>query len=337
MRRQRRPTKPKQIAALIFLFVTLAVGVYYVALHHDRFAAILKVHPSGVALLVTLALLRWSIEASVLRLTVKELGTSVGSLESHFLVWTARYWNYLPMKPGTYALAVYMKRERGLTYSRFMAYLLAVNLVAIFSRGVLGLAVTVPIYLAGNVTLLIPALFATMVVLAVGAMAVPTRWTYSGQSLFLRTMSHVGYAWHHIRLSRGLLARIGLWTIAQSLVGIAYLSLCFRLVGIENSLREPLVAVLLTPVISLIGIVPGGLGVREALVGAVAMAFGGSFTGGVVAATLARVVTLSLLIILGPISSHRIFPHCAPSAGIEFEAESETAADQACERPYKSS
>ena len=313
--------KPRQLVSLIFLFVMLGAGICYIALHRERFAVIFTVPLSGMASVAALVVLSRAIEALVLRLTVRELKADIGILESHLLAWTTRYWNYLPMKPGTGALAVYMKRKRGLPYSQFLSYFLAVNLLTALSCGVLGLAVTVPMYLTRDLTPLIPTVFAGIVASSAGVMAVPTNWNYSGRSFVLRAVSQVGHAWHQMRRRRGLLVRIGLWKTAQGAVWAASLYLCSHLVGISDALPQAVVVALLRPVTMLISVTPGGLGIREALVGAVMMAFGRSFTGGVIAATLQRAAGLSLLIVIGPLASHRVFLRFLPSPGTKIEDE----------------
>ena len=312
--------KPRQIVSLVVLLVIVGAGAYYIASHHERFAVIARVPLSGVVALAALAFLGWTTGAVLLRMTFAELGASVSSLESHLLVWTAQYWNYLPMKPGLYAQAVFMKRRRNLSYSRFVAYLLAMNLVASLSRGVLGVLITVPIWLKGELTPLVPAAFALVTGGCAALMVLPTRWQYGGRRRVLRTICRVGSAWHQIRSGR-LLVRIALWKTVQVLVQVAYLNLCFQFVGIEGALPQALIVVLLTPLSSLMGIVPGGLGVREALVGIVVMAFGGTLADGVVAATLGRAVRLAMTLVLGPVASHRVFSRLVPPAQSEPDDE----------------
>ena len=77
------------------------------------------------------------------------------------------------------------------------------------------------------------------------------------------------------------------------------------------------------PLTMLGAFVPGSLGVNEALVGIVVMAFGGSATDGVVAAALGRAVRFSLTLVLGSIASHRILSQLGPaSASVDDQAAS---------------
>ncbi|MHC4481660.1 MAG: lysylphosphatidylglycerol synthase domain-containing protein, partial [Planctomycetota bacterium] len=255
--------------SLIVLVAILAAGTYYIATRHERFAVILRVPLSGVVALLALTVLGRAVEAHVLRLTARELGARIGVLESNLLAWTVLYWNYLPMRPGTGALAVYMKRKRGLLYSRFVAYLLGVNLMAMLSRGLLGLAVTAPICAAGGLTVLIPGAFAAMAAASIGVMLVPTGWHYEGDRWLLRALSQAGRAWHELRRRRGLLLRIGLWKALHIGVAWARFYLCFRFVGVAVAPAGTLVMALLGPVTAAVGIVPGAIGVREALIGGV--------------------------------------------------------------------
>ncbi len=109
-------------------------------------------------------------------------GRTSAASESNLLVWAAFYWNYLPMKPGMFAQAVHMKLRRGLPYSRFVTYLLAGNLVGLFIRSVLGLALTVPLAVTAGLTPVIPALFAALTLACGVVMAMPIRWDYQASA-----------------------------------------------------------------------------------------------------------------------------------------------------------
>ena len=311
--------KPRQIVSIVALLLVTAVGAYYVSHYRDSFARILHVPVAGVLALVVLALLAWYTRAAVLRLAMRELGAEISLLESNMLVWAAFYWNYLPMKPGIYAQAIHMKLRRGLPYSRFAAYLLASNLVGVLLRSTLGLLVTAPLAYQGRLTPIVPAVFGAAALACAAVMAVPTRWGYAGKHSILRALSRAVDAWHEFRKASGLLVRIGLWNLAQVAVSTAHIYLCLSMTSATHSLPLALVIVLVTPLNVLGAIVPGNLGINEALVGIIVMAFGGSATDGVVAATLGRVARLLPTVVLGSIASHRILSQLGPAAASQDE------------------
>jgi uncharacterized membrane protein YbhN (UPF0104 family) len=324
--------KTKRAISLIVVLVVLTVGVWYIVSHRDRFAVILDVPASGVAAIALLLVLNRTLAAVVLRITFRGLGAEMGVLESNLLSWTTRYWNHLPMNPGTGALAVYMKHRRGVYYSQFVAYVLAVNLIAALSRGALGLVVTVPMWLRGNLTVIIPAVFAAMVAAAVGVMALPVRWAYTGRRRILRAISRAGHAWHEMRQKRRLLTQIAMWKTLQVGVILATSYLCFRLVDVDMAFSGILVITLLSPLAILLGFAPAGIGVREVLFGVVTMAFGRSFADGVVAGTLSRAVALPLILVIGPLASYRVFMRFTPS-GREAEEAAQALAEEAADEP----
>ncbi len=319
-----RSPRTGQIISLVALGVILALGAYYVSAHRERFAAILHVSPAGMLALACLTLATWSTQAFVLRAVTEELGAEISVYESHLLMWTARYWNYLPMRPGLYAQAVYMKLKGGLPYSRFLAYLIFANFVPVVVRSLAGLLLTAPMAIAGSLTPVIPLLFAAMLGGCAVLMAVPRTWAYSGSNVVLRALSRVGDAWHQLRGHRGLLARIAAWSVVQAVIGTCGLYLAYRLVGVPAGPGLVVTTVLISPITNVAAFIPAHLGASEALVGLVRVGFGGAMADGVVAATLGRAVRFCLAVVLGSLAAHRLLPRLAAArkaaAAAELEA-----------------
>jgi uncharacterized membrane protein YbhN (UPF0104 family) len=288
-------------AALLLL--ALGACAAYVYCRRESFRPILGVPLTGVLALAFLGVGQRTVEAIVLRMCVARMGTRMDIAESQVLCWATAYWNMLPAKPGTGALAVYLKREHGLPYSNFVAYLLAVNLLRVMTIGVVGAATAVPLWLFRGLTFVVPLVFTLMAGGCIVVIALPARWQYAGQNRILRAVSNTSRAWHEMRGRRRLLARIVLWKVAEVLLGAFSIYLCFRLIGVGIAPLQALTVMLLSTLGRFAGIIPGQLGVKEALIGAAGAAFGFSFADGVVAAALRRVVWLPLVGILGPLSS----------------------------------
>ena len=174
--------------------------------------------------------------------------------------------------------------------------------------------------LAGRLTPLIPAVFAAAIAACGVVMAVPTLWEYEGDRFVLRALCQVGRGWHEIRGRTRLLLRIGRVSAAQVCVGTTAMYLSLSMVGVTDALPQALVIVLLNPLTTLTAIVPGNLGISEALVGVVVMAFGGSLADGVVAATLNRIVRFFFIILLGSYASHRLLRRAEDRPGEDLQS-----------------
>ena len=323
----RNALRRRQIISLVALVLVTLGAAYYVVSHANRFAVILRVPPAGVAAIGALSLLTWHARGAILRTAMRGMGAQVNRVESNLLIWATFYWNYLPMKPGMFAQAVHMKLRRGLAYSGFVAYLVAANLVGLFIRSVLGLAFTVPLAMTRGLTPLLPAVFAGVALACGVVMAIPIRWEYRGHRYAGRALERVVHAWRQFRRAPRLLAGIGAWHLAVVAGGTAQFYLCLRYVGVDNALPQALTASLLSPLTAFTAFVPGNLGVNEALVGVVVLAFGGSLTDGVVSAALGRAVRMGMILVLGPWASHRLlFQHtdAPPEEGTPQDAEAPT-------------
>ncbi len=114
---------------------------------------------------------------------------------------------------------------------------------------------------------------------------------------------------------------IGAWHLAVVAGGTAQIYLCLRFVGVDHALPQALTSALLSPLVAFLAFVPGNLGVNEALVGLVVLAYGGSLTDGVVGAALGRAVRMGLTLILGPIASHRLLFQRAEAPAEDEEPE----------------
>jgi uncharacterized membrane protein YbhN (UPF0104 family) len=290
--------------------VAVAAGVLYIYARRERFAAIAGVPVVGIVALVAVGFCFRATEAVMLRDVLRELGSHLGVSESQLISWSIAYWNLLPLKPGTGGLGIYLKRRHGISFSDFGAYLLAVNLLRMAIRGTLGLGLSVPLCALHGLSPLVPSLFAGLLGACVAVMLLPLRWEYAGRHRLLRIASRASRSWHEMRGRHGLLARVAGWKLLESVLGATALFLCFRLTGTDIGFTEAFTVQLVASLSRLAAVVPAQLGVREALTGAAGMAFGFTFADGVVAAALRRAVSLTLVAVVGPLSSwalHRLW------------------------------
>ncbi len=295
--------KLRRMLPLIFLAFALSVGGAYVAAHRDRFAVLLQVPLAGVVALLAIGVVFRTSEAMVLRTVVRAFGAGVGAWECILLSWATAYWNLLPVKPGTGALGVYLKRRYGVPYSDFVAYLVAANLLRLGVTGLLGVVFGVALVFAEGLIPLVPAVFVVLLAAVFSVMLVPTRWEYGGPNAVLDGMSRTARAWHRLRAERALMARLGAWRLGQSALGALSIYLCFRLTGLDVGFLAAWTIKLVGSLARFATVVPAQFGVQEALLAGGAAALGVAFADGVVAATLRRAVSLPVVLVVGPLAS----------------------------------
>jgi len=295
--------KVKRVASVLLLALALVGAAAYVYARHERFSVILDVPPAAVATLLAGGLLFRALEGTFLRMVVNRLGGDIAFGESQLLSWATAYWNLLPVKPGTGALGVYLKRRHGLPYSSFLAYLLTMNVMRLLVNAVLGLVVSLPLCLWRGLTPIVPGLFGLLLAGCITVTYLPTGWQYAGENRILRAIANTGRAWQRMRRMRGLLWRIGLWRFACGFVAGLTVLVSFRAVGVQAGYLQAVIVMELCTLSRFATLVPAQLGVREALSGIAGMSFGFAFSDGVVAAALGRAVVMPLLVALGPLAS----------------------------------
>ena len=170
--------------------------------------------------------------------------------------------NYLPLRAGLIGRAAYLKREHGIGYRQSVTVLFVAIALSAMIYAMFLLAVLLPQHYGD-----IPLIIATGMVIVVSAAAYVTlnrlksntvgRWAEGGSiALVLRTME------------------VALTSLRLSLI--------FGMVGYDLRLTEAVVLATCGMFITLVGITPNGLGLREWLYGLIAASgfFGGDVKGG---------------------------------------------------------
>lgn len=240
------------------------------------------------------------------QLWLREMGGEISLGRSYLLRWAVAYWNLLPVKPGTGALAYYLKKHHDVSYRDYGSWLVAKHAVRFLLTGLLGLGVTLPLSLWGGLSLVVPVLFGILLTGCLAGFLLPFHWAYEGNWALLKVLSRFSAAWSEMRGRRWLLVRVAVLSLAAKGIGWLSLWLCFRLTGVEITLLGALTVLLLRSLGRVAAVVPRQLVVREAITGAGAMALGFTFAAGVVASVLARAVALVLLLVVGSLASRTL-------------------------------
>jgi uncharacterized membrane protein YbhN (UPF0104 family) len=126
----------------------------------------------------------------------------------------------------------------------------------------------------------------------------------------LRT-AHQG--WEAIRASKLLLVQIVLlYGMSLSLIGGMYYIVLPDL-GHPLSLPAVLIMSVTTNVLRIATVLPGNLGLREAIAGAVGASFGIPFSAGLLASSVGRVITLVWIFLFGTLGSAHLLRRTEPT------------------------
>ncbi len=239
------------------------------------------------------------------RLHFSGLGVGASTTDWFRLVTVTSFTNYLPLSAGLVAKAVFLKRVHALPFGNFAVGQTTLLVLIVATNGTVGLlllALRFPDQLAGVVGLAFGAMVA-----AGGLLVLPHR---------LREL--LSARWFPFAANVGPQARrnwpvVALCQLGMLLAAASGLKLCFAMgasnVGLEACLLFTAAAVLTR----FVTIVPGALGIREFLIGGLAVLTGFDLRDAIVAATLARAAEILVVFVLGGVFTWRLSGDLASS------------------------
>lgn len=205
--------------------------------------------------------------------------------------------NYLPLSAGLVAKAFYLKRVHSLPYSEFAVGQLALLLLVVGSNGVFG-GLTVLLFGSTGVGW-VAAGFAAMC--ATGALVfLPARAT--------RVLTRARLPWDDVavRAIRAAAPSVIPIQLGVLIATAASLRLGFALGDADVGFAPCLIFSAATVITRVVAITPGALGIREFLVGGLAVLTGFELQDAVIASTLTRVAEMGVIFLLGSAYTYRL-------------------------------
>jgi uncharacterized membrane protein YbhN (UPF0104 family) len=206
--------------------------------------------------------------------------------------------NYLPFNAGSVTRAVVLRHRHLLPYAQYVSALMVAAVMNAEVAAVCGLVATLSLVAVGVAAPLV-AFFGTLTLVGAIALSIPGSWMPTGKGLLGRQVRRLVDGVTLIR-DRG----IGLLPLAAtSAVKLALSTLrlwvCFHALGVELSAATAILLGSTVLTASLVNVVPGNIGLREVVLGAVSEIAGGSAVLGMAAASLERAVILGYTILAG--------------------------------------
>lgn len=303
----RKPVKIKQLRPIILTFISLAmisVFVWYLYTNADQYMKLLDVSIPGLAILFLLSLALPVLNGMQNTILYRNLGiTDFTHWDGFLLSAISGLANQLPIPGGVISKGYYLKRRHNLSYTIFSSSSLALFLCYVSLNGFIGLSI-----------LLYWLLFQ-------GVMVSPILWVVFG--LMMVSILMFWLPLDRIKLPDRIQGRaqqaLDGWLIMSrkpsiivgemvlQLVMIIFLTIRYWLALRMLSQDVPISFVLLMSNVTIltqtVSLAPGGLGVREALVGGVASALGFDIGITIVAVGLDRLVATFVKLLVGSIST----------------------------------
>jgi uncharacterized protein (TIRG00374 family) len=236
---------------------------------------------------------------------LKPLGVRIRQGESFGLSVVTGFYNLItPFRGGMAARAVYLKKKYDFAYVHFLATLSAVYVLVFMVSASLGLISTWWIYHATGMFSLV--IFLIFLVVFVGVMGIAffspkfpgarNRWV----NRFVKVIN----GWHLIKRNKRVIVVTLVVTLIQTLLSALTTMLSFRVFGWNVGFVECIFLSAISGIGLLIAITPGSLGISEAIMVFSAMTIGIDATQSLAVAILARLVSVVVLFVLGPIYSY---------------------------------
>jgi uncharacterized membrane protein YbhN (UPF0104 family) len=278
------------LPALVSLAV-LAILTAFLVENRSYISESYSLRPGLFVGVAALTLVSLGLRAVANRLHFGALGVGASTRDWFRLVTVISFTNYLPLSAGLVAKAVFLKRVHAMPFRRFAVGQTTLLLLIVATNGLVGLVVLVlwsPEQLLSVVGLGFLAMLSTACVLVL-----PERARRFLSATWFPFAANVGPE------ARRAWPLVALCQLGMLLTAALALALCFAMgdspVGLAASVIFTAAAVLAR----FVTIVPGALGVREFLIGGLAVLTGFDLRDAVVASTLARAAEILVVFALG--------------------------------------
>ncbi len=304
----KKPTRNeifRGVVGIVGLLVVVLAARWFYRRHGADFISEAEISWHFIAIMSLLILTFQFLAGIRMKLLTGMFGLRLAPYEWIGLAQMTTFFNYLPFKGGAVAGALFLKGAHGFPYTRFLATMAASSALAVVTYsivgslglGLLGLSSGVfswPILAAYLLLVIVPLAF----FVRIDRLAQRTK-----NSHLLRFLE----GWRVIRTGGRRLALLVLTDLGMVLIDATRITLCLGAVGLKAKYAVGLIIIPLSNILAVASMVPGGLGVREFILGLLGGGLGIDFNRMIFAATLDRMILLLWVLFLGPVFIALIF------------------------------
>lgn len=287
------------LAALLLFFG-------YLYRNYDQYADLFRFSWQMLLASASLVLVSILANGAVNFVLYRGLGANVGLNESVELAAANTLANQLPFAAGMIAKGVYLKRRYRMAYGRYLSATVALYLVFLATAGFTGVAVLGEQQLFRSIAAA-PSLLAGFAVMAASIavfwlplqrLPLPARWE--------NQLVQMWAGWEVLQANKVLVWKIVFLYLVMMLVISGRYWITFHMLSQPVTFANTLLFAAASILTQLVSATPGGLGVREGIVAAVAYVLG--FDAGVsaVAVGLDRLIATALTLALGSLASYHL-------------------------------
>ena len=298
--------KTKNIRFIFQLVITLGViitFIYFIYNNSDKYLELLNISQSGVLLLFLLSLAFPFLNGIQNTYLFRGVGVKGFTHRDGYLITAASTLaNQLPIPGGIVSRGYYLKYRHNLSYAKYASSTIALFFCYLAINGMIGILVLLYWSLIDK-NPIPPILFLafTAMVLCILVFRLPLERIKMTEKLHQWIQQAVD-GWTAIGQSPSLLFKLAiLQAVLVVLLSIRYW-IAFHMLSQNISLGQSLLFASASILTQLVSIAPGGLGVREAIVAAVASVLGFDASVSIVAVGIDRLVVTIMIVFTGWIS-----------------------------------
>lgn len=298
--------KSQRLRSVLLSVVSLAIiaaFLYYLYTNADQYRELVNISASGALTLFALALVFPLINGAQNILLYRSMGLQISYQDGFLITAASTLANQLPISGGIISRGFYLKHRYNLSYTRFISSTIALFICFVAANGLLGLAILIYWKIVDQIAIS-PVLLVAYALMMTGILIfwLPFDRIRVPQKI-QNWRSQAIEGWLPISQNPLLLVKlIGLQFILMVLLAFRYW-LAFHMLSQNVTFAQTLLFSTASILTQLVSIAPGGLGVREALVGGVASLLGFDPAVSIVAVGLDRLVSTLAVVLTGWVST----------------------------------
>ncbi len=293
------------VVGITGLLIVIGCARWFYQRHGANFVAEAEVSWSFIIVMSLLILSFQFLGGVRMKLLTGMFGLRLAPYEWIGLAQMTTFFNYLPFKGGAVAGALFLKGAHNFSYPRFLATAAASSVMAVVTFSVVGSIGLAVLWLTSGVfSWPILAIYCALVIVPLVFFLRIDRRARGTKNPHL-----VGFfeGWRVIRTGGRRLVLLIATDLSMVLIDSMRITLCLGAVGLKPTYTVGLILIPLSNILGVASMVPGGLGVKELVIGLLAGGLGIDFTRTIFAATLDRMILLLWVLFLGPLFVALIF------------------------------
>ena len=289
----------KKIVQLIIQIIIIGGLILYITQNKSALEPLLKIKNTDVVIILVLIFISNHIRSAQLQYFTYALGNKITYGKAFSITVGGTLLNYLPLNAGMFFKAAVLKKLN-IQYAHFVSLTsveILVTLIASSAFGIMSLTVNT---LNLSINYLYVYFFFFMVfLLSIIMLFIPSSWFVNRKGKFLMIIRSYLEGIEQIIFKTKIVIWIFIFIISRLLITSLIILKCFTMLGSDISFFGSIFVATATSLLMIINITPGGVGIREIIIGTISTVTGGAFAIGVFVSAIMRACSIIIHIFFG--------------------------------------